>query len=571
MTTLTKDGITWTLSGTPVHGTYLNGDHWVVGPVTVTAISPATATIGTRHVHGSMKNVQHRPMYDGVTYYSDTFWQGLDSLPAGSEYDDDLNDANDLPSLALVAGDSLVSVESDIAQSDQWWSAINRAAVLTVVTAAPGENEFRPPYWNEDAPTQPYVWNDGMLNALPSIFPVSYAANMAAMVASANKLWLTVGNNEGRYRLQPKLHLEPYYRDHCNDLGYMFLALCSKIPAAQKRDLAIALCQQGIDFAWAVKNGQYQANTHATGMKPVIVLMAMLLSHTDFDDVNGLCRGDLTALYYNLVHDHRLTWGEDGQTFYVAETSSGVYNWGEGGYTAADVGNVDWGNTHWTGHGNSDVADWLYQHQGEGFDLKAYNNAYRQCCSASSWVGIYLALLSMGAAKMWNHNPYFDWVRRWIDAAPMLGLSLQGMPDDVAPLWNLYKPQSMASMRQIGVAEPGKPKMSMDTVADNKRPWRVRIDVGMQVQAVGLLVRAEETALHPRRSYYGASTTGLVFLDEATYMGHLLITTDANGVAVVDMLPIDEVGETYTIQAAFLLGGQIVTTNALEITVTAAA
>jgi hypothetical protein len=574
-TTITKDGITWTIDGTPATGTFIGGDPYVVGTINISAISPQTTTLtGGRKVHGSMLNIQHRPLYDpngDPPYYANDFAQGLDSRPPSSTaYDDDLNVANDLPTLAMVAGDSLISCESDLAAPTADYTQVLRAAVLTCVTAAPGPNEFRPPYWNEARPSAPYVWNDGMLDRLPKVFAASWGAGIADMATRARKLWSGIGHGEGIYRLRPKLNMEPYYVDLNKDLSRMMLALCSNIPNAQKRDLAIALCQTGIDYAWAAKNGSYQAGTHATGMKPIIVLMSMLLGHPDFDDVNALARTDLSVAYYQggLTQDHRVVWGEDGQCFYVEETSSGVYNWGEGGYTAADVGNADWGNTHWVKHGESDVADWHYHY--DGWDPKSYNNGYRQCCAASGWVGTYLSMLAMGAVKMWNHNPYFDWVRRWIDAAPALGLSLQGLDADIQALWEPYKPQVMASMRQIGIANGSQPRITMDTVADNIRPWRLRVNVGVQLQVVGVLVRSEETALRPNPGYFGARTQGLVYLDQATYNGSLLFTTDANGVAVIDMQAIDDVGETYTVQAGILMGGQIVTTNALEITVTAA-
>lgn len=37
---ITQRNVTWTIVGDPVNGTYANGDPWVVGPVTITSISP---------------------------------------------------------------------------------------------------------------------------------------------------------------------------------------------------------------------------------------------------------------------------------------------------------------------------------------------------------------------------------------------------------------------------------------------------------------------------------------------------------------------------------------------------
>lgn len=559
-TTITRDGITWTLAGDHTHGVYPNGDPWVVGPVSVTAISPATrALTGGRVVHGSMKNYTPVSLYNGTTVLGDDYAQGFDSLPpAHTQYDEDLNVALDLP-LALVAGDSLLSVESDTATTGVWFSCVNRAAVLTVVTAAPAADEFRPPYWYPDRPAAAaYRWNDGMLAHLPSVFPASFGASISDMATRLKSLWMQVGSAEGHWRLMPNLQCAPYYVGRSNELGEMFMALCSQIPVAQKRELAIAMVQYGIDIAWSVKNGFYCGTTHSTGKKAPVVFAALLLGHADLIDVNGLCRDDLQTPIEGKDREHRAVWGEDGQTFVVEETSPGVINFGQGGYTAAHVGLVDWGNFHWLNDGASDLADW----NGPG-----YGNQYRQCCAASCWVSTYLSMMALGAQKLWGWSPYFDWVYRWITTAPTLGLSLQGMPAHVGAIFNSHKPNVRVGMRQIGLSVPGMPLMTMDTTPDTKRPWRLRIQLPVQLQAPGLLVRSEETATRPRGSYFGAPTKGHVYVDEATYYGSGFFNTDSNGVATIEMAAIDDVGETYTVQAGILINGEFHCTNALEVTV----
>ena len=48
---ISKDGITWTFSQAVPVGQFVNGDYYVVGPVTITAIDPAPTTeIGRAHV-----------------------------------------------------------------------------------------------------------------------------------------------------------------------------------------------------------------------------------------------------------------------------------------------------------------------------------------------------------------------------------------------------------------------------------------------------------------------------------------------------------------------------------------
>ena len=53
---ITKDGITWTFSETVPVGQFVNGDYYVVGPVTITAISPQPTT-SSPYLNGSVKNL----------------------------------------------------------------------------------------------------------------------------------------------------------------------------------------------------------------------------------------------------------------------------------------------------------------------------------------------------------------------------------------------------------------------------------------------------------------------------------------------------------------------------------
>src|SRR5450432_3551885 len=53
---ISKDGITWTFSQAVPVGQFVNGDYYVVGPVTITAIDPAPTT-ATPYENGSVKNL----------------------------------------------------------------------------------------------------------------------------------------------------------------------------------------------------------------------------------------------------------------------------------------------------------------------------------------------------------------------------------------------------------------------------------------------------------------------------------------------------------------------------------
>ena len=53
---ISKDGITWTFSQAVPVGQFVNGDYYVVGPVTITAIDPAPTT-SSPYENGSVKNL----------------------------------------------------------------------------------------------------------------------------------------------------------------------------------------------------------------------------------------------------------------------------------------------------------------------------------------------------------------------------------------------------------------------------------------------------------------------------------------------------------------------------------
>lgn len=86
-TTLTRHGITWTFSASVTYGTYANGDYWVQGPVTVTAISPTP--VATVAANGSMldpkgengsQSFANMPWWGGGNLYNPAENVGL-SLP----------------------------------------------------------------------------------------------------------------------------------------------------------------------------------------------------------------------------------------------------------------------------------------------------------------------------------------------------------------------------------------------------------------------------------------------------------------------------------------------------------
>jgi hypothetical protein len=120
------------------------------------------------------------------------------------------------------------------------------------------------------------------------------------------------------------------------------------------------------------------------------------------------------------------TFSEDGQTFYVEQTSPGVYNWGYGGYNATHVGMPEWGNFH-TENLSSDTASWT-------------GNSYRLCCSANGWVGPCLTLRIMGIQWAWNQQAWFDYMDRYMQIEPD-GSWTESWVTWHGAMWNTYRSQ----------------------------------------------------------------------------------------------------------------------------------
>ena len=124
---ITRHAITWTFSQPVEYGQFVNGDYWVIGPVTIVSVSPAPA--GDKH--GSMLNPS---IGDGQAYDS---VGGAYSAAAGVTFP-----------VMLTGDNSLVSTRSwtDTADIHQDLTGHNIAAttcnirdasVLTVLTDVP--------------------------------------------------------------------------------------------------------------------------------------------------------------------------------------------------------------------------------------------------------------------------------------------------------------------------------------------------------------------------------------------------------------------------------------------------
>ena len=398
-------GVTWTFERPVPCGRFVNGDWWVVGPVHVVAITPTSTADGGRVVNGSMLDPDPRATV-----------QGYDSAMFGADgrnrFDADANVAfgvsRDRP-LRLEPGSSLVSTISH--PQPGALPQLETCAVLTCVATPPPDDAFRPPYCGRDKAPR---WRAGQLDLsrLARLEPPPDAPTLGELASQLERPWLDHASGwTGRY-LHPRLNMPDYGRDMADVVGRAALALQLDHDQAAKRPLVIRLVQLGIDLYGVVQNGGcFVADGGSGAGRKFPILFAGAVLHDE--------------AMLRLVRERPEAFAEDVQTFYVAETSPGVWNRGHGGYGPEDAGLPEWGNQH--------AAD-------PRFDQKSWTgDPYRRCCTANVWLGFVLATRIMGLIDAWGHDVLFDYVDRYLQIeAP--GTWTRSFHPFAERMWDRYRP-----------------------------------------------------------------------------------------------------------------------------------
>lgn len=224
-----QHGITWQFDTTHTVGQYANGDWWVVGPVTLTAITPDSTD------DGNGENINPRKGDEG--------------------YDDGLARVQRLnfPHTAGPGSSVVKGVSRTDGGDDDHRGELQTAAVLTVVAEPPPENgaiAFRPPYFAPDKPQ--YLTTDLRTDLLPALAPPNdldidsldrVASNFARL-----QLDHSPGNASNR-ELHPVDNLADYGADLAVDSHFAALRLMLDDPLADKAQALINYVQYGIDLS----------------------------------------------------------------------------------------------------------------------------------------------------------------------------------------------------------------------------------------------------------------------------------------------------------------------------------
>jgi hypothetical protein len=395
---VTKDGITWTFSQAVPVGQFVNGDYYVVGPVTITSIDPPP-TASSPYENGSVLNL---PTANGK-----------------SGFDSRLNDGSDqswwfdaslraYPPLNLKPGDALVSSIS-LAQihslpevmraSDMSASPVRTVSALTVLSAPPSADAFRPSYCDR---SQTIYHADALQrNLLPSLVPPNPSSTppLSQFESWYRRPWI----DTDPFLFDAPAEYMPSYGQHVAFAdSYASLLLMLNFPAAQKVNLTNYLVQYGIDLYGCLQAsvGWPAFGGHHSGRKLPIVFAGILLNDGGMKSVS-------TA--------HPNQFGEDMQTVYVDQIP--------GGYLQAWQGaTVIYGGHYGVTSDGQPVSPGLYgpyeQLQPANWPLingnEQLGEAYRRCCTSVAWVGEALAMHILHTENVWNHPAFFDYVDRWM-------------------------------------------------------------------------------------------------------------------------------------------------------------
>jgi len=368
---ISQYGITWRFNMQYQCGQFVNGDWWVVGPVTINSVSPDWDT--TRN--GTMIN----PMNSAQQGYDIRVYGFTDSLRVRFP-----KVVNSSSSVISVIG--LMTCASGGAAE-----CISDAAVLTVLSSAPANGSFRPAYFGSVKTIfDTSQVNYGLLPKLPqpSQTPPVVTNEMV-------RPWLDHGPKVSGAKIHPQNNMPPYPRDLSVVVSRISVMALLNIP--QQHEYANRLIQLGIDLypislvnddAWRAYGG------FGSGRKWPILFSGLLLNNTAMQH---------PQLKISTI-PYEYKFGEDGFTYYGQPTvayPNGKPLWGRDciadGYTAPFFGN----------HDCRDPNGILEAEQ------MTNGGGYRICCTSQTWVGAGLAAQLLCADSLWNHNEFFDYIDRW--------------------------------------------------------------------------------------------------------------------------------------------------------------
>jgi hypothetical protein len=377
--TVTRYGITWRFSEKARVGQFVNGDYYVVGPVTILSITPKP----TPGRNGSVLDLP--PLKDR---------SGFDDRSPGNRFDASMRAE---PPIHMRPGDALISsisveqmgqLPAPMRPSDKALSPVRTVSVLICLDKPAPADAFRPSYCRKQGdPRTPTVYLARNLrwDLLPSLPRVKDTPDMKEWAERYQRPWMDVCF----FGFDAPIEYMPHYaREIGRASGTASLMLMLDFPKQEKEKLLINFVQYGIDL-WGILEAGYPGwhahGGHGSGRKWPIIFAGIMLGDREMQSPD--------AKY------PEARFGEDMQTVY-AKGWTGV-NVVYAGHVGADGEKVEKG---WGAYEHLQPSQWVSQ----------LGESYRRCCTSIAWVGQALAARIMHAEKLWNHDAFFDYVDRWM-------------------------------------------------------------------------------------------------------------------------------------------------------------
>lgn len=426
--------VKWTITGDPVNGSYANGDPWVVGPVTITAISPESTNANGWWQHGTQVNAV-------VGTGSQGFDSSMSEGGQGPVYGTNLNVDPGHTGSSLVLNEGTVIKSISLSTRPSVRGAGSRPQLLgmeylTVVTAAPPAGAFRPPPVGTSKTSK---WTIKNLNfSILRSFPVLSGAPEKQVVEDwFLRPWPTfILDNQGRW-VHPIDNMPEYGRDFGRRLGNGGLVLHTEI--GDKTKLYIHMVQIGIDTYGTVRDDNFFTGFGAinSGLKWPVLLAGLGLKD---EGIQSVASGGITTAG-SAPNANRLNFSFDRQTWYVLPGDVGREMYSADGrkretYREEHVGMAEWGEQHW----KQPVRD------GSNWDVY-----YRNIAFAGDFGGILAGVLTTGGAEAWGWPATIEYFDRYVKSYP--GGSVGAAPNNLSA-WE----GAMYSEYRNKVPPPPKPR-----------------------------------------------------------------------------------------------------------------
>ena len=404
-----QHGITWIFDGQYSYGKFANGDYWVLGPVTITQITPDFT--GTAHGFEIDPKV-------GTSHGFDPRIAGYDSslvpeLPI--VVDPVAEEVNAVSIVKSISRDPAEATGDTCGASGSDRNCLKTASVLTVLSELPedqGQSTFRPPYV-ASTENKLIKSSDALrLDLLPALPSTPAARNPEWVIERFKRVHL--GHHQSvvhTQRMRPKDYLPSYGANFAIMNSEAALTLMLDFPEDQKREAVINYVQAGIDLYGMLLEGKTWEPNGGHGLigKLAQTIAAVLLDDQEMKDT-------ISSVPYATFH-------EDGKLYFSQHANNG-----DGAVLYGQIGGGINEYNYWQrvvlGTASATLRDPYGYVDGGG----SPGTSYQHCCNSLPWKYTALAMhLLPGTKDVWNNEQFFEYADRWVEYGAW------ALPDPCAP------------------------------------------------------------------------------------------------------------------------------------------